>query len=823
MATRRQLAIQDVQDKLNSFRSPEVDKVIEDVYAKNPDADFNTVRAELKKAGLDKQYDKENRAKKEYIAGAKTNSDEQQIGAWLAAYQTDQAKNRATAGQTYDEQQAELRAMKAPPSYERFQTWVRDHHGAKGLALLDRVANKGSGGPAIDVGIAQGKAEQEAIPPGVNPVTPEETGEPTITGRSVTAAVKEPRTQADGTSRENFVASILPAAQVAERETGIPANIIVAIAAHESNYGKAGSNMLFGVKGNGRTYDTYEVEHGQAVKQQSSFRTYPSVEAAVNDFTQLVTTGRYAPAYEKFKQTGDAGQFVKDLQSAGYATDPEWGSKITRFASTSIDPLVAQAGTLAAPTQTQQAILDAGRALLGTKYTWGGTKPEEGLDCSAFVSQAWGVPRQTTDTISKVSTPITKDQLQAGDALNLPTWKDNREGHPGHIQLFVKWANADHTQMVVIDSSGSNGGVKERTVAYDPRFEPIRKNGVEAAPVGSTTGGNPPGNLVGRVPEAIRSQTQAQLQGGEPTRGAGLGSETGARSTLPRSSSASTIGTLADAARQGASLTQPGSVKAPPGEGDTPLAQLLRAGGRSIEQQKEYVRLELDAATSRIYAPREQLTGDQAAIYDAYVKAEDKPAWIKQNQAAYTGVVKPVSDAIRKNRTDPANRLADAFLNTEVAVRKQLPGATAETIRDMFIDNVVKRGKVDEDGNITAPVVVVSGTGASSSGSSSSAPRRSGGGGGGGGGRGNAPAPRPATPAITTLPSDAAREQQRAGEIAGKLPTNLRSAVLAGNPATLSQADRYALMKWWASYPTNLRFEQWLELVRQALATPIPA
>lgn len=70
-------------------------------------------------------------------------------------------------------------------------------------------------------------------------------------------------------------------------------------------------------------------------------------------------------------------------------------------------------------------ILANARALLGIRYVWGGNTLS-GLDCSAFVSRAWVVSRHTTDTLSAVAYPISRDELLPGDALNLTTRQDPR-------------------------------------------------------------------------------------------------------------------------------------------------------------------------------------------------------------------------------------------------------------------------------------------------------------------------------------------------------------------------------------------------------------
>lgn len=149
---------------------------------------------------------------------------------------------------------------------------------------------------------------------------------------------------------QEFTSTLLPLAIAHQYETGIPASFYIAAAAHESGWGGAG-NTLFGIKGPGATFATYEVENGQDVAQDASFRTYNNAEEAFTDFDNLVTSGRYAPAYEAFRQHGDAHRFWTDITQAGYATDQSWGDKINNMAVNTVEPLIANDpnGGLAAP------------------------------------------------------------------------------------------------------------------------------------------------------------------------------------------------------------------------------------------------------------------------------------------------------------------------------------------------------------------------------------------------------------------------------------------------------------------------------------------
>jgi hypothetical protein len=128
------------------------------------------------------------------------------------------------------------------------------------------------------------------------------------------------------------------------------------------------------------------------------------------------------------------------------------------------------------PTPISRAeILSNAQGMMNVPYVWGGIAPG-GLDCSAFVSKAWGVARQTTDTLVSVAHPIGKDELQAGDALNLTVAKD--PDGAGHVRLFDRWANPEHTRMYVFEETPPRSVHHE--INWDPRYQPMRRNNVDA-------------------------------------------------------------------------------------------------------------------------------------------------------------------------------------------------------------------------------------------------------------------------------------------------------------------------------------------------------
>jgi flagellar protein FlgJ len=138
---------------------------------------------------------------------------------------------------------------------------------------------------------------------------------------------------------------MLPHAQAAASQLGVDASTLVAHAALETGWGKhvpcneAGSSSfnLFGIKAGGdwqgKTLDaaTLEFEQGSFVKKVERFRADSPADCFA-DYAQLLgSTRRYATA----RNAGsDSLQFAQGLQRGGYATDPDYASKLKAVANT---------------------------------------------------------------------------------------------------------------------------------------------------------------------------------------------------------------------------------------------------------------------------------------------------------------------------------------------------------------------------------------------------------------------------------------------------------------------------------------------------------
>jgi cell wall-associated NlpC family hydrolase len=122
------------------------------------------------------------------------------------------------------------------------------------------------------------------------------------------------------------------------------------------------------------------------------------------------------------------------------------------------------------PAMSRADILENAKQMVGIPYVWGGVTTT-GMDCSAYVSRAWGVSRKTTDTLASVSFKVTKDELLPGDALNLTTGQDPRG--LGHVRLFEAWANAEKTRMWVYEETPPRS--LRRVIAWDGSYTPMRR------------------------------------------------------------------------------------------------------------------------------------------------------------------------------------------------------------------------------------------------------------------------------------------------------------------------------------------------------------
>jgi len=205
----------------------------------------------------------------------------------------------------------------------------------KGLGLADVLVRQLMQSAGALPGVSD--AQQGSPAAGATSATGATAAPPSASGTS--ASTWPPRTQ------EEFVQAVLPAARAAAQKLGVDPEIVVAHAALETGWGKSvptgadgkPSFNLFGIKAGGRwggdtsLSATHEFSGGRMQSTLASFRAYDSPEQSIQDYAGVLQS---SPRYSAALNTGsDVAAFARGLQQGGYATDPEYVSKLTAVAA----------------------------------------------------------------------------------------------------------------------------------------------------------------------------------------------------------------------------------------------------------------------------------------------------------------------------------------------------------------------------------------------------------------------------------------------------------------------------------------------------------
>ena len=145
-----------------------------------------------------------------------------------------------------------------------------------------------------------------------------------------------------GPRQAGFVAQHSEAAAAVARESGIPASFMIGQAGHETGWGRseirhadgANAHNLFGIKATGgwtgkvAEITTTEYIGGEPRKVTARFRAYDSYADSFRDYARLISQ---SPRYQEVMSSLQSPvAFARELQEAGYATDPQYAAKLSR-------------------------------------------------------------------------------------------------------------------------------------------------------------------------------------------------------------------------------------------------------------------------------------------------------------------------------------------------------------------------------------------------------------------------------------------------------------------------------------------------------------
>jgi flagellar protein FlgJ len=228
-------------------------------------------------------------------------------------------------------------------------TGLMDNEATKlGTEMLDQqFATKLTG---LKGGLSEAIARQLERQMGLGPATAPTPAATTSVKTSAAASTQAPAvaSSARPSAPRAFVQQLQGVAQEAEQRTGIPAAFMIAQAAHETGWGRrdirhadgTSSNNLFGIKagpewkGPVAEVTTTEFINGVARKVTARFRAYANAAESFADYARLMMR---SPRYQSVLANASTPQgFAQGLQQAGYATDPQYATKLSRVIDTTL-------------------------------------------------------------------------------------------------------------------------------------------------------------------------------------------------------------------------------------------------------------------------------------------------------------------------------------------------------------------------------------------------------------------------------------------------------------------------------------------------------
>lgn len=141
--------------------------------------------------------------------------------------------------------------------------------------------------------------------------------------------------------KKAFIKKIGPIAREVDKSYDLLPSITIAQACLESDYGQSALaqkyNNLFGVKGSNpntsAVLETKEYVKGKWITVKARFQIYDSYEASIRAHARLFQNGTSwnANQYQHVLASKNYKQQAKALVTDGYATDPDYASKLTNL------------------------------------------------------------------------------------------------------------------------------------------------------------------------------------------------------------------------------------------------------------------------------------------------------------------------------------------------------------------------------------------------------------------------------------------------------------------------------------------------------------
>lgn len=142
----------------------------------------------------------------------------------------------------------------------------------------------------------------------------------------------------DQQAKQAFIKQVAPEAQAMQNSYHVYASVTIAQAILESQWGTSQLasqyHNLFGIKGTdpntSRVLTTKEYINGRWIVTKGRFKVYDSWSDSIKDHTKLMLNGTDTNKenYQAVVQATSYQQAARELQKAGYATDPNYAQKL---------------------------------------------------------------------------------------------------------------------------------------------------------------------------------------------------------------------------------------------------------------------------------------------------------------------------------------------------------------------------------------------------------------------------------------------------------------------------------------------------------------
>lgn len=157
--------------------------------------------------------------------------------------------------------------------------------------------------------------------------------------RKALGLTESPRADGSFENRDEYYKEMYPMALKAISKLGlqIPPELLLTQWGWESDWGSkvSGDNNFFGIKankgykGDSKEVATHEYEDGKKVNIKDKFRSYDSLDDAVDDYVDFIKNNpRYTEA--GVFDAKNSEEYMAALQKAGYATDPKYAEQILK-------------------------------------------------------------------------------------------------------------------------------------------------------------------------------------------------------------------------------------------------------------------------------------------------------------------------------------------------------------------------------------------------------------------------------------------------------------------------------------------------------------